>query len=198
MELNQASIDLIKSFEGWRANAYKDAVGVWTIGYGHTSAAGAPKVTAGMKISLAEGEEMLRRDLKKYADAISSQVKVPLNPNQYGALVSWCYNVGPGNTGKSTLIKKLNKGDYKAVPSELAKWNKAGGKVLAGLTRRRKAEGDLFQTPYAATSAPKPVPTPIPPKQPEPAPAALPESSQGIWADLIEAFHKLAAALRSK
>lgn len=191
MELNQATIDLIKSFEGWRATAYKDAVGVLTIGYGHTNAAGEPKVTPGMTITKAYGEYVLRKDLKKYADAISFQVKVPLNPNQFGALVSWCYNVGPGNTGKSTLIKKLNKGDYKSVPSELAKWNKAGGKTLNGLVRRRKAEADLFQTPYLAVSEQKPALAPVQPKETKPAPAALPESSTGIWAAILSIFSKL-------
>jgi lysozyme len=170
MELNQATMELIESFEGWSPVWYPDPAHGWkvpTLGFGHTDAAGEPKyaATKNKTYTKAEGREILRRDLKKYADAISSQVKVPLNANQYGALVSWCYNVGPGNTGKSTLIKKLNAGDYKAVPSELAKWNKAGGKVLAGLTRRRKAEGDLFQTPWVggaqpAAAPPKPVPGP--------------------------------------
>lgn len=153
MEVNQASIDLIASFEGFVDRWYPDPAHGWkvpTCCYGHTDAAGEPKyaATKNKRFTQAEGKEILRRDVQKYADAIAKQVKVPLNPNQFGALVSWCFNVGPGNTGKSTLVKKLNKGDYKSVPSELAKWNRAGGKVLAGLTRRRKAEADLFQTPY--------------------------------------------------
>jgi lysozyme len=142
--LNEASIDLIKSFEGWRANAYRDSVGVWTIGYGHTSMAGPPKVTSNLKITKSEGEAMLQHDLQKYAKAVDDAVTVPLTPNQFGALVSFCYNVGPGNFNKSSVLRYTNAGNFKGVPARLLLWNKAGGRVLKGLTRRRKAEGKLF------------------------------------------------------
>lgn len=143
----QAGIDLIKRFEGRRLTAYLDAVGVRTIGYGHTSMAGPPRVTAGMTITAAQAEEILRNDLKKYERAVRDAVKVPLNDNQYAALVSFCYNVGPGNLRKSSALRHLNKGRYDQVPRRLALWNKAGGRVLRGLVRRRKAEGELFSTP---------------------------------------------------
>lgn len=168
MTVNRASLELIKEFEGWRSKAYRDAVGVLTIGYGHTSMAGAPNVVPGMTISQEEGERILQQDLRKYAKAVRDVVKVPLNDNQFGALVSWCYNVGPGNVAKSTLVKKLNRGEYAAVPGELMKWNKAGGKALAGLTRRRTAEGVLFRAPDTALApqkqpveAVKPIPAPV-------------------------------------
>lgn len=180
MDVNQETVDLIKGFEGWRAKAYRDAVGVLTIGYGHTTAAGAPEVKAGMTITLAEGEAILRTDLRKYAKAITEQVKVPLNANQFGALVSWCYNVGPGNTAKSTLIKKLNRGEYGAVPAELMKWTKAGGKQLAGLVRRRKAEGQLF---LAVPSLPREASPPVAPASTTP--AAAPKGLLAILMDLI-------------
>lgn len=150
-KLNKASMDLIKEFEGWRSEAYKDAVGVWTIGYGHTSMAGPPHVKRGMKISKAEGERMLLHDLQKYAKAVDEAVNVPLNDNQFGALVSFCYNVGPGNFRKSSVLKRVNAGLFSKVPTRLMLWNKAGGKVLRGLTRRRKAEADLFMKPSYAS-----------------------------------------------
>lgn len=196
MELNQAAIDLIKSFEGFVDQWYADPAHGWkvpTCCYGHTDAAGEPKYakTKTKRFSKTEGETILRHDLRKYADAIASQVKVPLNPNQFGALVSWCYNVGPGATSKSTLVRKLNAGDYKSVPAQLARWNRAGGKVLAGLTRRRKAEADLFLTPYAndkeaARQAQQEARKADAAIKPEPAPTALPESTSGIWASVMD------------
>lgn len=182
--VNEATLTLIKSFEGWRDTAYKDAVGVWTIGFGHTSMAGPPEVKPGMKFTKAEGRAILLRDLKKYEDAVLKYVKVPLNENQYGALVSFCFNVGPGNLQKSTLVKKLNAGDYASVPAEMAKWNKANGKVLAGLTRRREAEGVLFKTPVSG-NAPSPAPKPSSP------PAATPEATRGFLAIIFEIIGKL-------
>lgn len=152
--LNQKSIDLIKEFEGCVLTAYKDAVGVWTIGYGHTSAAGDPKVKAGLKISQEEAENILRNDLVKYEDMVKRNVKVTLNENQYGALTSFTYNLGEGNLKSSTLLKKVNAKDFSGAAKEFAKWNKAGGKVLAGLTRRREAERKLFELPASATYKP--------------------------------------------
>jgi len=145
-KLNKKSMDLIKGFEGWRPKAYKDSVGVWTIGYGHTSMAGPPKVRAGMKITKAFGEDLLQKDLQKYAKAVDDAVKVELNSNQFGALVSFCYNVGPGNFRKSSVLRYTNKSRFSDVPARLMLWNKAGGLVLRGLTRRRKAEGNLFMS----------------------------------------------------
>lgn len=189
MDLNDATMTLIESFEGFEAKWYRDPVGVWTIGYGHTDAAGDPKYASSKTLTLTrpEARELLKRDLKQYADAVTAAVKVPLNANQYGALVSWTYNVGAGAMRGSTLIKKLNAGNYAAVPSELAKWNKAKGKVLKGLTRRRDAEAALFAQKPA--SAPKPSPAP----PPAPAPAAPHAGKGGIIAKII-AFIVAAAA----
>ncbi|MCC2110947.1 MAG: lysozyme [Hyphomicrobiales bacterium] len=151
--LPQAGIDLIKRFEGLRLTAYLDAVGIRTIGYGHTSMAGSPRVTAGMTITEPQAEAILLNDLKKYEKAVRHAVEVPLNDNQYAALVSFCYNVGPGNFRKSSALRYLNQGHYDQVPRRLALWNKAGGRVLRGLVRRRKAEGELFATPVGSTHA---------------------------------------------
>lgn len=147
MKTNDDGLALIKEFEGLRLEAYPDPAHGWdvpTIGYGHTDAAGEPKVKRGMKITAAEADAILRRDLRQYEDAVSQAVKVPLNENQFAALVSFTFNLGPGNLRKSTLLQKLNARDYAGAAKEFPKWNKAGGKVLAGLTRRRKAEQALF------------------------------------------------------
>lgn len=147
-QLNTAALELIKRWEGWRATAYPDpATGgePLTIGYGHTSAAGAPAVKRGMTITRAEGEAILRRDLQKYVAAVEKLVKVPLNDNQFGALVSFCYNVGPGNFKSSSVLERVNAKRFEDVPLRLLLWNKANGKTMRGLTSRRVDEGNLFK-----------------------------------------------------
>jgi len=161
MKTGQAGIELIKRFEGWRSRAYRDAVGVWTIGYGHTAKAGAPRPVQGMTITKTQGEAILRTDLVKYERAVNNAVKVDLNQNQFDALVSFCYNVGPGNLRKSSVLKRVNDHRFNEVPARLMLWNKAGGRVLRGLTRRRKDEGALF-----ASQVPVDAPLPTPGTQP--------------------------------
>lgn len=180
---NAAGVALIKRWEGKRLTAYQDSVGVWTIGYGHTSAAGAPKVAAGLKITDAEAEDILRRDLGQYEDAVAGAVKVPLTGNQFGALVSFTYNLGAANFRSSMLLKKLNASDYAAVPAEMLKWNKAGGKVLAGLTNRRKDEVALWRTADAA--APD---EPLDPVLTAPTPPPAAEPAVSFWARLWAAL----------
>lgn len=140
--INAAGLSHIQKWEGKRLTAYQDVAGIWTIGYGHTSAAGAPKVVAGMKISDQEAVRILRADLAKFEKRVSDLVKVPLTDNQYAALVSFDFNTG--SLHKSTLLKKLNGGDYGAVPAELMKWVNAGGKRVQGLVNRRAAEAGLW------------------------------------------------------
>lgn len=144
MRTNKAGLELIKSFEGWRSKAYKCPAGVWTIGYGHTSMAGPPSVKPGMTISKDEGEEILRRDLKSYEEGVLSAIKVPLNSNQFSACVSLCYNIGIGAFKKSSVARFCNARQFSKAADAFALWNKAGGKVLPGLTRRRAAEAALF------------------------------------------------------
>jgi len=140
--VNAEGLKIIKQWEGLKLTAYKDGGGVWTIGYGHTSAAGAPIVKQGMKITNEEAERILRNDLDKFEADVVRLVKVPLNDNQFAALVSFHFNTGA--LGKSTLLKKLNKGDYKSVPSELMKWVNDNGKRVQGLVNRRSAEVGLW------------------------------------------------------
>jgi lysozyme len=145
MKTSDAGIALIKDFEGCKLSAYKCPAGVWTIGYGHTSLAGPPTVAEGMKISAVEATNILKRDLKQFENGVSAAVKVPLEQHQFDALVSFAFNVGLGALGKSTLLRKLNAGDCAAVPTELMKWVRAGGKELPGLVRRRRAEAGMWR-----------------------------------------------------
>ena len=137
--INTAGLDLIKDFEGLRLNAYQDAVGVWTIGYGHTNTA-----YPGQRITNAQATDLLRQDVANFEDAVTRAVRVPINENQFAALVSFAYNVGSGALNSSTLLRKLNAGDTFGAANEFLRWNRAGGRVLAGLTRRREAERSLF------------------------------------------------------
>lgn len=144
--VNPATIKLIKEFEGEKLKAYLDPIGLLTVGVGHLVKKGEP-YRLGQVISAAESERLLRDDLLEAETAVMKLVKVKLNDNQWGALVSFVFNLGAGNFQKSTLLKKVNARDYAGAAKEFERWNKAGGKVLAGLTRRRKAERDLFLTP---------------------------------------------------
>ena len=150
MQTNEAGVALIKRFEGLRLAAYPDPAHGWavpTIGYGHTSAAGAPQVKRGMRITEAEAEAVLRADLGQYERAVTEAVTVSLTGNQFSALASFTFNLGAGNLRSSTLLAKLNRGDHAGAAAEFTRWNRAGGVVLPGLTRRREAERDLFLTP---------------------------------------------------
>ena len=147
MHISDEGLELIKHFEGCptdeegNAVAYQDVVGVWTIGYGHTK-----DVQEGDKWTKEKAEFMLWRELEdEYEDYINNYVHVPLNQQQFDALCSWVYNLGPANLKKSTLLRKLNNGEYKETPNQIKRWNKAGGKVLEGLVRRREAEALLFE-----------------------------------------------------
>lgn len=145
MSVNKATLELIKKWEGFRAEAYLCPANVWTIGYGTTAAAGvgiSPK--RGMKVTEAQASAYLAKTVDKFATQVRGMVKVPVNENQFGALVSLAYNIGPGAFVKSTLLRKLNDGDYPGAADQFRVWNKAGGKVLAGLTNRRKEERALF------------------------------------------------------
>ena len=131
---------LIKKFEGCELKAYQCSAGVWTIGYGHTK-----DVVEDMEITQEQAEQMLVDELHEYESYINKYVTVALSQNQFDALVSWVYNLGPANLSASTMLKVLNSGEYEDVPAQMKRWNKAGGKVLDGLVRRREAEALLYQ-----------------------------------------------------
>ncbi|NEQ42646.1 MAG: lysozyme [Leptolyngbya sp. SIOISBB] len=142
--INAAGLELIKHFEGRELRAYQDSVGIWTIGYGHTSAAGPPQVRAGMTITEQGAEDILKKDLELFENGVRDRVKVSMNSNQFSALVAFSFNVGLGALGSSTLLRKLNGGDYREAADQLLRWVKAGGATLPGLVRRRDAERALF------------------------------------------------------
>ena len=140
MRISAEGVALIKKFEGCRLEAYQDSVSVWTIGFGHTK-----EVNEGDTCTQEEAEEMLVTELEEYEGYINDLVHVPLLQNQFDALVAWVYNLGPTNLRESTLLRVLNEENYVQVPSEIKRWNRAGGQVLGGLVRRREAEALLFQ-----------------------------------------------------
>jgi lysozyme len=145
MNISETGLKLITQFEGLRLKAYRCPAGVWTIGYGHTSAAGAPEVRDGMRISAEDAEGILRRDLAGFEAAVVGMVKTNISQVQFDVLVSFAYNCGVGALKASTLLKRVNASAFDAVPAELMKWTKAKGKELPGLVRRRRAEAALWR-----------------------------------------------------
>ncbi|QZS46299.1 lysozyme [Enterobacter cloacae complex sp.] len=144
MQISDKGLALIKQFEGCKLTAYRDSVGVWTIGYGWTQPVDGKPIRAGMTIKQETAERLLKTGLVSYESDVSRLVKVDLTQGQFDALVSFTYNLGARSLSTSTLLRKLNAGDYAGAADEFLRWNKAGGKVLNGLTRRREAERDLF------------------------------------------------------
>ena len=140
MQTSRTGIELLKHFEGCELKAYQDSVGVWTIGYGHTKG-----IYEGLEITQSEAEKMLQDELPEYEGYITDKVVPMLQQHEYDALVCWVYNLGPTNLSSSTLLKKLNAGEFKDVPFQMKRWDKAGGQPLLGLTRRRNAEALLFK-----------------------------------------------------
>lgn len=154
MKLSNNGKKLIKSFEKLELIAYPDpgtGGAPWTIGWGHTG----PEVVPGLVWTPAQADAAFDRDVAQFERDVTSLVKVPVNQNQFDALVSFAFNTGSDidadtiaeGLGDSTLLKKLNAGDYDGAANEFLKWNKSGGRVMNGLTRRRNAERTLFLTP---------------------------------------------------
>jgi lysozyme len=187
MRVTDEGLALIRRFEGFRSRAYRDAVGVWTIGYGHTSMAGPPDVKQGLAITPDEGAAILARDVQLFAKGVRERVTVELSDRQFSALVSFAFNVGLGAFAGSSVLKAVNANDLEAVPRRLNLWVKAGGRVLPGLVRRRAAEGALFAADNSLAEAPgqKPV---------QPKASKHPAQSKTLWAALAAA---LSAALAS-
>jgi len=140
MKISEEGKALIKKFEGCELEAYQCSAGVWTIGYGHTA-----DVKEGDEINQDEAEHVLSEDLEEFEEYVNNLAEVNLNQSQFDALVAWTFNLGPSNLESSTMLKVLNQKYYDKVPSEMKRWNKAGGEVLEGLIRRREAESLLFE-----------------------------------------------------
>jgi len=168
MKVNKAGIDLIKQFEGCKLKAYKDSVGIWTVGYGLTTAAGFIEVTKGTTITQEEADHYLEKAVDKFAGEIAPAFQTNVSENEFSACVSLAYNIGSPRFKKSSVLKHLNAGSREKAADAFLLWNKAGGKVLKGLERRREAERDLFLTPARAV-----------PQQPDPAPVKL------AWVEIV-------------
>jgi len=167
VKVTQTTIDLIKDFEGFRATTYKDSAGHLTIGYGTTGMAGVgidPR--PGQTITHSEAEWYLQKAVDKFAASIRPAIKASINDNEFGAFVSLAYNIGPSAFKASSALRHFNAGDKAKAAAAILLWNRAGGKKLAGLVRRREAEKALFLTPARTV------------------PAATTMPSQGIWAAL--------------
>lgn len=144
MKLSQRGIDLIKQFEGYSSKAYPDpATGgaPWTIGYGTTKG-----VKPGMVITAQQAEKMLRDDVAKFESGVSSLITSPTTQGQFDAMVSLAYNIGLGNFGKSTLLKKHNARCYTCAADQFRVWNRANGRVMNGLTKRRADERQVYMS----------------------------------------------------
>jgi lysozyme len=159
MHVTEEGLALIRRFEGFRAGAYRCPAGVWTIGYGHTAAAGPPEVKPGMRVSEAGARAILARDVERFAAEVRAALTREITPAQFSALVSFAYNVGASAFRRSSVLRAVNTGDFAAVPERLKLWVKADGRVLPGLVRRREAEAVLFDSkasaPVSAPSRPR-------------------------------------------
>lgn len=181
MMINQATVDLVKRWEGFRAEAYLCPAGVWTIGYGTTSRAGVGVlVQPGMRMTEPDAETFLRKGLEKFAKEIRPHITAPINENEFGAFLSLAYNIGPSAFRGSSALRHFNAGDKAKAAAAIKLWNKAtvNGKrqTLQGLVNRREDECRLFARPVL-TAMPLPVPEPKPP-------------AVGFWGRLIAMLMK--------
>lgn len=186
MKTSAAGRALIKAFEGLFLRAYQDSVGVWTIGYGHTTAAGGPRVERGMTITESEADQLLANDLGRVEQNVTKVITVALTQNEFDALVSLDFNTGA--LARSTVRKRINAGDRAGAMQTLLLYDHAGGKVLRGLTRRRQAEKLMFEgkvsqsLALAGAKAPKEEPPPPPPDvEPTPTQPVKEQEKQKSW-----------------
>ena len=137
---SDSGLALTKSFEGLHLEAYRDCAGIWTIGYGHTG----PGVFAGESLNEIQADELLRDDLADAVACVNRAVQTVISQGQFDALVDFCFNAGRGNFAQSTLLRKVNGRDFGGAAAQFALWVHAGGEVVNGLVRRRKAEAEVF------------------------------------------------------
>lgn len=149
MKISSKGLELIKEFEGFSSAAYLCPAKIPTIGYGNTFWEDGRKVKLGEQISKTNALELLELIANKdFADKIFPLIKVKVSQNKFDAMVSLAYNIGVGNFSKSTLLKKVNSGDFDGASNEFLKWNKSGGKELLGLTKRRQREYEMFKNDF--------------------------------------------------
>lgn len=147
MKISDNGINFIAGWEGVEYKAYKDAVGLWTVAIGHLIKLPEEKFLLNKTLTREEVYDIFREDIKRFENNLNKVIKVPINQNQFDALISLAFNIGNGAFNNSTLLRVLNQGNYEEVPNQILRWDKAGGKTLLGLTRRRKAEVELFNKP---------------------------------------------------
>ena len=140
---------LTEQFEGCRLTAYQDQVGVWTIGYGHTG----PDVKPGMTITSAQAQDLLAQDVKGATACVNNVVTVKLTQEEFDALVDFVFNLGAEAFSGSTMLRRLNAGDFTGAAAQFDLWDRAGGAVVAGLLRRRQEEADLFNSDDSSTQS---------------------------------------------
>lgn len=151
MIISPAGRKFIEGWEGLFLRAYDDGTGTWTIGYGHTTAAGPPQVHPGMRITAQQADDILAADLHSVEVDVNRLVSTPLNQNQFDTLGSFTFNCGPGALQRSSLLRDVNRRRFSRVADDLLMWTHAGGRVMQGLVRRRIAEGRLFNTPVVTS-----------------------------------------------
>lgn len=146
MDMSRKGLEFLRQREASRNQAYQDNVGVWTIGVGHTAAAGPPKPVRGMRISDEEITAILAHDLVQYEDAVEKAIKVPMKQNEFDAMVSLCFNIGTGAFSKSSVVRWCNTGNKRKAADSFLLWNKGGRprRVIKGLTNRRNLERTMF------------------------------------------------------
>jgi len=177
MKTSAAGRAFLTKEEGLRLKAYRCSAGVLTIGVGHTSAAGAPRVTADLVITREQADEILSRDLVTFEDAVNKAIKVPVSQNEYDAMVSLAFNIGTNGFAGSSVVRKLNAGDRAGAAEAFLLWKRAGDHPTILLARRQR-EKALF-----LSSA-----TPVAPKAPKAAPAApvaVPEAPKSRWSRFL-------------
>jgi lysozyme len=179
--VNQAGLDLIKKWEGCKLKAYRCPAGVWTVGYGLTSAAGFIQVGPDTVLTQEEADWYLEQAVNKYADGIRDIFTAPINDNQFAAFVSLAYNVGIRGVRNSSAVRHFNAGDLDKVPASIRAWNKAGGKVVKGLVNRRDDEVRLFETPDTASR-----PDQIPAEHPASKGRSSPAQSRTVQATMVQ------------
>ena len=163
MKTSNRGLSLIVQFEGFRPDAYLDPVGIPTIGFGFIRG-----VKMGDKMTLAEARDRLKREIVEYEQGVLAACTRKPNQNQFDAFVCFAFNVGVAGFKKSSVLKAHNRGDYQAAARAFGLWNKAGGKVFTGLTRRRAAEAALYLEPVDIELAdePEPMPQAVEPERP--------------------------------
>jgi lysozyme len=146
---SDAGLELTKGFEGLRLEAYQDVGGVWTVGYGHTG----PDLLAGMKISQADADMMLRADVSAAVRCVNRAVEEAISQPQFDALVDFCFNVGTGAFLRSSLLGYVNQGEFASAAQQFLLWVHVDGKRCEGLAKRRQAERAMFLGASSPTPA---------------------------------------------